>query len=101
MFLKAAYSITPPYLPVEATSKGVDQVYIGMMFTVYSAAFAIVSPFIGKVLSKYGRRNMLVFGVVLMFIANIGFALMHYVNDTKLFSVCFVMMRIFQGIGTG
>lgn len=101
VFLKASYSICPPFLPVEAIKKGVPQSYLGMMFSVYSLVFAIASPLVGIYLASHGRRNFLVIGTLLMFVANAGFVLMHYINHTEIFIAMFVLLRIIQGIGTG
>ena len=55
----------------------------------------------GKLLSKIGRRNFLVYGSFIMFLSNFGFAAMHYIENTNAFIAMFVFLRIIQGIGTG
>ena len=85
--LKAAYSICPPFLPGEATRKGIDQSVVGAIFCIYSVSFAIVSPFVGILMQKYGRRNFLILGSLIMGVSNVGFVAMHYVNDQTWFII--------------
>lgn len=57
ILLKASYSVCAPLLPGEASRKNVDQSVVGLIFCSYSISFAIVSPIVGKLMAKYGRRN--------------------------------------------
>ncbi|CAI2370277.1 unnamed protein product [Moneuplotes crassus] len=71
------------------------------MFCIYSVAFAVISPLVGKFIPTVGRRNFLIIGCILIVTSNVGFAFMHFVNNPMVFSILFVVMRIIQGIGTG
>lgn len=90
-----------PFLPAEAALKEVDQSLVGILFCVYSVSFAIVSPMVGKYLSKYGRRNFLIFGSLILFISNMGFVALHFINGKYVFIIGFTLLRLLQGIGTG
>lgn len=101
VLLKAAYSVIAPFLPAEAAAKEVDQALVGVLFCVYSISFAIVSPMVGKLLSRFGRRNFLIMGSFIMFISNFGFVMLHLLPGKTTFMVGFVLLRLLQGVGTG
>ena len=62
----AAYAIIAPFLPFEFKRKGIDQDWIGYIFAIYSVAVIFCSPLVGKMICKYGRRNLIVLGMLLM-----------------------------------
>jgi MFS family permease len=101
VLLKASYAVIAPFLPAEAASKGVDQSVVGIIFCVYSIAFAIVSPLVGKYLGAFGRRNFVTLGSFLVFISSIGFVILHYLEGKWTFIIGFALLRIIQGVGTG
>jgi len=78
ILLKASYSVCAPFLPAEANIKGVDQSLVGAIFCSYSVSFAIVSPIVGKIMSRFGRRNSLILGSALVSISNFGFVALHF-----------------------
>ena len=62
----SAYAIVAPFLPFEFERKGVDSSLMGYIFAIYSLAVILVSPMIGKLIKKFGRRNLITFGIFLM-----------------------------------
>lgn len=64
-------------------------------------AFALVSPFVGQMLGRFGRKNFLILGCFIMFLSNFGFAMMHFIDNTNAFVFTFILTRIVQGVGTG
>lgn len=62
----SAYALIAPFLPFEFAKKGVNPHVMGYVFAIYSFAVIVFSPFVGKMISKYGRRNLIVFGILLM-----------------------------------
>lgn len=101
ILLKASYSVCAPFLPAEANKKGVDQSLIGALFCSYSVSFAIVSPLVGKFMSKFGRRNFLIFGASIIAISNLGFVILHFMEGANVFIFWFTFLRLLQGVGTG
>jgi len=55
----SAYAIIAPFLPFEFEKKGINQSMIGYIFAIYSLAVIFSSPFIGKMISRYGRRPII------------------------------------------
>ena len=62
----SAYAIIAPFLPFEFKKKEIDQTWIGYIFAIYSVAVVMCSPLVGKMIAILGRRNLIVFGMLLM-----------------------------------
>jgi MFS family permease len=63
-----------------------------MLMACYPIAFLITSPFVGLFMEKLGRKNFVVFGMMLMTISTGTFGLAAYVgkNARSFFGVSFV-----------
>ena len=62
----SAYAIIAPFLPFEFQRKGIDQDWIGYIFSIYSVAVIFGSPLVGTMIVVLGRRNIIVFGMFMM-----------------------------------
>lgn len=58
---------------------------MGYIFAVYSIAVIFISPMVGKLISAYGRRNLIVLGIILMGTSFICFGAASYVEERKIF----------------
>ena len=76
----SSYAIIAPFLPFEFKKLDIDQVMAGYLFSVYSVAVIICSPFIGKVMQKTGRRNILTAGMMIMGCSFVVFGLLSFVD---------------------
>ena len=81
----SAYAIIAPFLPFEFKRKGIDQAWIGYIFSIYSIAVIICSPLVGKMISILGRRNLVVFGMGLMGASFIMFGIMSGFDNKNVF----------------
>jgi predicted MFS family arabinose efflux permease len=52
-----AYALIAPFLPLELKRVGIPTELFGYIFSMYSVAVVICSPFIGFLLTKFKRRN--------------------------------------------
>ena len=66
LLASSAYALIAPFFPLELEEKGVDEKYIGMIFSIYSIAVIIFSPPVGRCLEYVGYSNMLLSGLTLM-----------------------------------
>ena len=66
LLASSAYALIAPFFPLELEEKGVDEKYIGMIFSIYSIAVIIFSPPVGRCLEFVGYSNMLLSGLTLM-----------------------------------
>ena len=71
----SAYALIAPFFPLELEDKGVSDANIGYIFSIYSVAVIIFSPFVGRYLEVIGYSTMLISGLTLMGITFICFGL--------------------------
>ena len=77
--------------------KNVNGFWVGIIFASYSIAVVTVSPFIGKILSKVGFKNLIAFGLVAMGISIIPFGFFDQIESATS-CICFgIALRILQG----
>jgi MFS family permease len=68
----------------------------------YPLAFLITSPIIGTYMERIGRKNCVVFGMLLMTIATGTFGLAAYVGKTAgVFFAVSILARTMQGVADG
>lgn len=69
----SAYSSIAPFYPTEAISKGVDPSMLGLVFSCYSLAMFIFSPFFKSMLDKWGSKPVLIVGLTVQGVAMVIF----------------------------
>ncbi len=57
--------VIAPLLPIFAESLGATGLWIGIIFSAYSFSRLIFLPTAGKLSDKYGRRKLIIFGLIL------------------------------------
>ena len=50
---------------------------------------------------KFGRRNFLILGSILLGVSNFGFIALHFIDGENVFIIGFTLLRLLQGWGTG
>ena len=75
----AAYSIVAPFLPIEFARRGISTSVTGYIFSIYSVAVVIASPFIGYLMQKTGRRVLIATGLLLMGLSFISFGMINLI----------------------
>jgi DHA1 family multidrug resistance protein-like MFS transporter len=73
-----AYALIAPFLPLEFANKGISNSMIGYIFAVYSVAIIICSPFIGRLMLRFGSDNLISFG---LFTMGVSFALLGLIDS--------------------
>ena len=79
----SSYAIIAPFIPFEFKRKGVSQHWIGYIFSAYSVAVIFCSPCVGHMTSKFGRRNLIQFGMFLMGASFVVFGAISEIDDNK------------------
>ena len=93
-----AYSVPAPYMPLEFKRIGIDQIWIGWIFAFYSIAIVCVSPFVPKIISKFGRRSPVIFGMFLMGLSFLQFGLLHKLKANTTYYITYaILSRAIQG----
>ena len=98
-FTNVANSILAPFYPDEALSKGVTTDIIGYIFSSHPVFSFLVSLLIGKQMKFWGRKKILVLGLLLQSIGLATFGAVIHVDDKLVFIVISLLARIIQGIG--
>lgn len=86
-------SMVSPLLPVYAEELGATGAWLGLTFSAFAFAQAIVSPFVGRLSDRYGRKPFIVTGLCIYFIAAVG-----YLSAQSFYQV--IAFRMFSGLGT-
>ena len=74
--------------------------WIGVIFSTYSVAVIINSPFIGFYIRKFGRRNLMTIGTFFMGTSIISYGLIGYIENKILFISLSIIFRFIQGISS-
>jgi len=88
------FTIVLPLLPFYATRFGARPAMVGVLISAFAFAQLVTSPFWGRLSDRYGRRPMILLGLVLSAVAYVLFGLAHGLL------VLFVS-RLVQGMGSG
>ena len=92
-------SIMAPFLPVEAQAKGATASQFGPIFGIIHLALFIISPLMGKVVTRLGLGRVFKSGLFLISFSSVCFGLLTFVADSKLFLSLAYALRIVEGIG--
>lgn len=97
----SAYSSIAPFYPNEAVSKGVDPSMLGFVFSCYSLAMFIFSPFYKSMLDKWGSKPVLIVGLITQGISMVIFGLFDYLESPAWYLGTSMFCRFLQGFGNG
>lgn len=97
----SAYSSIAPFYPAEALAKGVPEACFGFIFAGYSISMCVFAPLFSHMLSKYGRKRVLILGCLCESIAMICFGLFIYIEDPLAYALLSFLCRFVEGFGNG
>lgn len=89
------FSMVIPVVPELVTELGVSTVHVGWLLATYSIAGFIVAPLFGRLSDKYGRRPILLGGLIVFALSFLFFGL--YIDNL----VIMYIARVFGGIASG
>ncbi len=89
------FSMVIPVVPELVTELGVSTVHVGWLLATYSIAGFIVAPLFGRLSDKYGRRPILLGGLIVFSLSFLFFGL--YIDNL----VIMYIARVFGGIASG
>jgi MFS family permease len=72
-FIFCAFQILMPILPKYVQSLGADEKLIGLISGVFTITALISRPFIGRELDRGGRRSIYLLGLIIFFLAVLGY----------------------------
>jgi MFS family permease len=77
----SVYSLASLFLPTVFKEKDIPGFWTGLVFSMYSIAVVIVSPFVGTMINKVGFANIIAIGLVLMGAAIIPIGHLNDIGD--------------------
>jgi MFS transporter, DHA1 family, multidrug resistance protein len=86
-------SMVSPLLPVYAEELGATGIWIGLTFSVFAITQTIFGPFAGRWSDRYGRKPFIVAGLLIYFVAALG-----YLTANSFYQV--LAFRALSGMGT-
>ena len=92
-------SIMAPFLPVEAEAKGASPSQFGPIFGIIHLALFLISPLMGKVVTRWGLGTVFKTGLFLISFSSVCFGLLTFLADSTLFLCLAYALRIVEGIG--
>ena len=93
----SVYSLASLFLPTVFKEKSIPGFWVGLVFSMYSIAVVIVSPFVGTLLNKVGFANLIAIGLVLMGIAIVPVGFLMKIEDDVATLVLGILLRGLQG----
>jgi len=93
-----AYSIFPPYLPKLAKDdKGVDQQTVGLILSLWYIGYSIFAILMGHILIYTGRKNAILFGLLLLCFDFLLAALAGSIENKFWFVIAYWVVRFIHG----
>ena len=74
---------------------------IGVLLASYYIAFLIIAPIVGELAPKYGRKNILAWGLGLMVLGTLLFSMAAFVKNGGGFYAMSFTGRVLQGVAEG
>lgn len=101
LFANSAYSSIAPFYPIEAVKKGVPSSTLGIIFAGYSLSMFIFSPLFSRMLTKLGRKNVLMIGCLCESISMFCMGLFDLIDNPAVYGILSFFCRVIEGFGNG
>ena len=101
LLASSAYALIAPFFPLELEDKGISDANIGYIFSIYSVAIILFSPFVGRYLEFVGFSTMLFGGLGLLGACFILFGIIDRLEDPQSVLKLSLLLRFVQGIAAG
>ena len=101
MFTAMAYSIIAPLFPGVAARHGVNEEILGFLMSILALASFCSTPFVPKLINKFGRLEILYFATFGEATCVIIYGFFNLISSFKLFLIVGFTVRIIHGVFTG
>ena len=92
-----AYGILVPFLPIIFEKRGIRVYWTGITFGTFSIAYLLVAPLFGSIVDKFGHRNMIVTGILLMSTSMALFGAIVNIETNSAALIVAIILRSCQG----
>ena len=93
------YSVLNPFLPIELKKRNVSLSLYGFIFAMYAFAVILGSTWVGKSLTIFGRKAILVTGLFSMAASLLGFSVLDSLSEQLVVSAALIL-RMCQGLSS-
>ena len=97
MSTNSVYALASLFLPTVFEEKDIPGFWVGMVFSMYSIAVVLVSPYIGTVVSKVGFANLLAIGLVTMGASIVPIGFLNKIENDYWTLAVGIFLRALQG----
>ena len=101
MFTAMAYSIIAPLFPGIAARHGVNEEILGFLMSILALASFCSTPFVPKLINKFGRLDILYFATFGEATCVIIYGFFNLISSFRLFLIVGFTVRIIHGVFTG
>jgi MFS family permease len=101
LFANSAYSSIAPFYPIEAVKKGVPSSALGFIFAGYSLSMCVFAPLFSRMLTRFGRKNVLMLGCLCESISMFGMGFFDYIESPMVYGILSFLCRVIEGFGNG
>ena len=101
MFTAMAYSIIAPLFPGIAARHGINEEILGVLMSILALASFCSTPFVPKLINKFGRLEILYFATFGEATCVIIYGFFNLISSFKLFLIVGFTVRIIHGVFTG
>ena len=92
-----AYGISIPFLPLIFEERGLRVYWTGITIGSFSIAYLLVAPFFGSIVDKFGHRNSIVTGILIMSVSMTLFGTIKYIQTNTPALIVSIILRCVQG----
>uniref|UniRef100_A0A0N4Z7M3 MFS domain-containing protein n=1 Tax=Parastrongyloides trichosuri TaxID=131310 RepID=A0A0N4Z7M3_PARTI len=94
-----AFACISPFFVTVAESKGMTITENGIVFAVFDLLGFLLSPFVGKMITKFGIKAIFTSGIAFLSLGTLIFSLTNSITSGTWFFISTLILRIIQSIG--
>ncbi|OMJ70297.1 hypothetical protein SteCoe_31764 [Stentor coeruleus] len=99
IFVCSSFTIIFPFYPGIADSKGIDLWLVGLIFSMNPIIKLFVTPFLGKLMFKVGRKTIVISSTVLTGLSMLVLGPIEYCDRTTVISIS-ILSRLLSGVAS-
>ena len=95
------YVIPIMFYPLQAEKRNISPSYIGLTLSFLAIGNIIVSSILGATMKNLNRKNILLFGLIILIFTTFSYGMGDFIKNGKKFLIFNIIIRFFQGWYSG
>lgn len=95
----SSFTIIFPFYPGVADSKGIDIWLVGLIFSMNPIIKLLVTPFLGRVMFKIGRKTVVILSMILVGLSMLVLGPIEYCDRTTVIAIS-ILSRLLSGLAS-